>query len=148
MLAGGAPLHAERLAARGGPADAVHDELTFFDVSSYGPRTVDAMLRVVGADRLVHGSDRPVAGRPPSTPSAPSVRRALAEANPARLLSRDRGDRLMLPHLPSTTSTRAGSTRSSSASPAARSSGAHLVAHAPTRAPTSSSTATSTSPSG
>ena len=48
MLAGGAPLHAERLAARGGPAGAVHDELTFFDVSSYGPRTVDAMLRVVG----------------------------------------------------------------------------------------------------
>ena len=43
---------------------AVHDELTFFDVSSYGPRTVDAMLRVVGADRLVHGSDRPVAEPP------------------------------------------------------------------------------------
>ena len=60
MLAGGAPLHAERLAARGGPAEAIHDELTFFDVSSYGPHTVDAMLRVVGVDRLVYGSDAPV----------------------------------------------------------------------------------------
>src|SRR5580765_4590041 len=48
MLAGLAPLHAERLAARGGPAEAVHDQLTAFDTSSYGPRAVDAMLRVIG----------------------------------------------------------------------------------------------------
>jgi hypothetical protein len=89
MLAGGAPLHAERLAVRGGPAGAVHDELTFFDVSSYGPRTVDAMLRVVGADRLVHGSDRPVAGPPALAGLGPSVAHALAEANPARLLFPD-----------------------------------------------------------
>ncbi|HET8950321.1 MAG TPA: hypothetical protein VFN44_07415 [Solirubrobacteraceae bacterium] len=89
MLAGGAPLHAERLAVRGGPADAVHDELTFFDVSSYGPRTVDAMLRVVGADRLIHGSDRPVAEPPRLGALGPSVAHALAEANPERLLSPD-----------------------------------------------------------
>ena len=89
MLAGGAPLHAERLAARGGPAGAVHDELTFFDVSSYGPRTVDAMLRVVGADRLIHGSDRPVAEPPLLGALGPSVAHALSEANPDRLLSPD-----------------------------------------------------------
>ena len=89
MLAGGAPLHAERLAVRGGPADAVHDELTFFDVSSYGPRTVDAMLRVVGADRLVHGSDRPVAEPPALSVLGPSLAHALTEANPERLLSPD-----------------------------------------------------------
>lgn len=89
MLAGGAPLHAERLAVRGGPAAAVHDELTFFDVSSYGPRTVDAMLRVVGADRLVHGSDRPIADPPALGALGPSVAHALAEANPERLLSPD-----------------------------------------------------------
>jgi hypothetical protein len=87
MLAGCAPLHAERLAVRGGPAEAVHDELTFFDVSSYGPRTVDAMLRVVGTDRLVHGSDRPVAEPPALGALGPSVTHALAEANPERLLS-------------------------------------------------------------
>jgi len=89
MLAGGAPLHAERLAVRGGPAAAVHDELTFFDVSSYGPRTVDAMLRIVGADRLVYGSDRPVAEPSVLDALGPSVAHALAEANPARLLSPD-----------------------------------------------------------
>ena len=60
MLAGLAPLHAERLAARGGPVEAVHDPLTFFDTSSYGPRAIDAMLRVVGVDRLLYGSDVPV----------------------------------------------------------------------------------------
>ncbi len=86
MLAGGAPLHAERLAVRGGPAHAVHDELTFFDVSSYGPRTVDAMLRVVGVDRLVFGSDRPVAEPPALGALGPSVAHALAEANPEHLL--------------------------------------------------------------
>ena len=89
MLAGGAPLHAERLAARGGPAGAVHDALTFFDVSSYGPRTVDAMLRVVGADRLVLGSDRPMAAPPDLRELGPSLAHALGEANPERLLSPD-----------------------------------------------------------
>jgi len=87
MLAGCAPLHAERLSARGGPAAALHDELTFFDVSSYGRRTVDAMLRVVGVDRLVHGSDRPVAGPPDLSSFGPAFVHAIAEANPCRLLS-------------------------------------------------------------
>jgi hypothetical protein len=89
MLAGGAPLHAERLAARGGPAAAVHDDASFFDVSSYGPRTVDAMLRVVGVDRLVNGSDIPVVERVSLDALGTSVVHALTEANPARLLSLD-----------------------------------------------------------
>ena len=87
MLAGCAPLHAERLAARGGPADAVHDELTFFDVSSYGPRTIDAMVRVVGADRLVYGSDRPVVAPRCLDDLGPSLLHALTETNPTRLLT-------------------------------------------------------------
>ena len=41
MLAGLAPLHAERLASRGGPdrckRGREHDPLTFYDTSSYGP---------------------------------------------------------------------------------------------------------------
>ncbi len=89
MLAGAAPLQAERLAARGGPAHGVHDELTYFDVSSYGPRTVDAMLRVVGVDRLVFGSDRPVVAAPALDELGPSFAHAVREANPARLLSLD-----------------------------------------------------------
>ena len=86
MLAGGAPLQAERLAARGGPAGAVHDELAWFDVSSYGPKAVDAMLRVVGVDRLVLGSDRPVVDPPSLAALGPAVRHAVAHVNPAAVL--------------------------------------------------------------
>jgi hypothetical protein len=89
MLAGGAPLHAERLAARGGPAHAVLDEKAWFDVSSYGPRAVDAMLRVVGVDRLVLGSDRPIADPPSLSSLGPAVRQAVAHVNPAQILDRD-----------------------------------------------------------
>jgi 6-methylsalicylate decarboxylase len=60
MLAGGAPLQTERLTARGGPAFDLHDPLTFYDTSSYGPMMIEAMAACLGADRLVYGSDRPV----------------------------------------------------------------------------------------
>jgi predicted TIM-barrel fold metal-dependent hydrolase len=87
MLAGGAPLHAERLAARGGPAhEALNDARALFDVSSYGPRAVDAMLRIVGVDRLLYGSDRPVVAPPALEGLGTAVVHALAEANPARLV--------------------------------------------------------------
>jgi 6-methylsalicylate decarboxylase len=86
MLAGGAPLHAERLAARGGPAGALHDELSWFDVSSYGPRAVDAMLRAVGVDRLVYGTDRPVVDPPSLAGLGPAVHSSIARANPAHIL--------------------------------------------------------------
>jgi predicted TIM-barrel fold metal-dependent hydrolase len=84
MMAGLAPLQRERLVARGGPA--ISDPDVFLDVSSYGARTIDAVLREVGVDRLVHGSDRPV------VPAArlslgDAVHTALRQRNPARLLS-------------------------------------------------------------
>ncbi len=60
MLAGLAPLHAERLAARGGPRVAEPDPLTFFEISSYGPTAVGAVAAVVGQRQLLYGSDRPV----------------------------------------------------------------------------------------
>jgi predicted TIM-barrel fold metal-dependent hydrolase len=60
MLAGGAPLQSERLATRGGPAINLRDPLTFYDTSSYGPAIVEVMARLLGPERLVHGSDRPV----------------------------------------------------------------------------------------
>jgi hypothetical protein len=81
MLAGLAPLHAERLAARGGPAGAVHDPLTAFDTSSYGPRAVDAMLRQVGVDRLLYGSDRPVVAPQPLTALGSAAEHAIATVN-------------------------------------------------------------------
>jgi predicted TIM-barrel fold metal-dependent hydrolase len=60
MLGGGGPLLSERLAARGGPAVDLRDPLTFYDTSSYGPEIVEAMVRWVGTEQLVYGSDRPV----------------------------------------------------------------------------------------
>src|SRR4051812_6617556 len=60
MLAGGAPLHLERLAARGGPGRDPIDPDVFYDTSSYGPLTIDAVIRTVGVDQVVHGSGRPV----------------------------------------------------------------------------------------
>jgi 6-methylsalicylate decarboxylase len=83
MLAGLAPLHRERLQARGGQA--ALDPGVFLDVSSYGERAVDAVLREIGVDQLVFGSDRPVvAARELSLGDA--VRTALRERNPSRLL--------------------------------------------------------------
>jgi 6-methylsalicylate decarboxylase len=84
MLAGLAPLHRERLTARGGRA--VADPLTFVDCSSYGPRAVDAVIRELGVDALVHGSDLPVVDDRDLALGA-AVRVALHERNPARLLS-------------------------------------------------------------
>lgn len=85
MLAGLAPLHRERLASRG--ADAVaRDPLAFYDTSSYGPGAIAAMAAVVGAEAIVHGSDRPVVTPPPpaARPTRPDPVRT---ANPARLLA-------------------------------------------------------------
>ena len=85
MLAGLAPLHRERLLARGGRA--VSDPDVFLDTSSYGARAVDAVLREVGVDRLVHGSDRPVITAV-ERELGDAVEVALRERNPSRLLGR------------------------------------------------------------
>jgi 6-methylsalicylate decarboxylase len=80
MLAGLAPLHLERLEARGGAM--APDPDVFLDTSSYGPRACAAVALVCGESQLVPGSDRPVvAGAPPS---AADHRRA---ANARRLLA-------------------------------------------------------------
>jgi predicted TIM-barrel fold metal-dependent hydrolase len=84
MLAGLAPLHRERLVARGGAP--VSDPDVFLDVSSYGARAVDAVLREVGVDRLVHGSDRPVCSGA-ELPLGDAVDEALRRRNPSRLMS-------------------------------------------------------------
>jgi predicted TIM-barrel fold metal-dependent hydrolase len=87
MLAGGAPLHAERLTRRGGPAAAVRDPLSFYDVSSSGPRTLESALRDIGRDRLVHGSDRPVVEPLDLSQLEPDVAIALLEHNPQQALA-------------------------------------------------------------
>ena len=61
MLAGLAPLHRERLAARGGPDRSEPDPLVFYDTSSYGPLAIGALSDAIGGPgQLLYGSDRPV----------------------------------------------------------------------------------------
>ena len=64
MLAGLAPLHGERLAARGGPdrhRPSEPDPLVFYDTSSYGPLAIGALADAIGGPgQLLYGSDRPV----------------------------------------------------------------------------------------
>ena len=91
MLAGGAPLHLERLDARAGPVDAAHDPGVFYDTSSYGPRAIDAMVRSVGIDQLVHASDSPVIGRRGAPPLGRAAEAAMRVTNPARLLGEHAG---------------------------------------------------------
>ncbi|HXF31017.1 MAG TPA: amidohydrolase family protein [Solirubrobacterales bacterium] len=93
MLAGGAPLHLERYAARRGVPAPGPDPLVFYDTSSYGPRMIGAMAAAVGGDQLVYGSDRPVVEPPVIDRDRawpdPDLRQALLAANPARLLSHE-----------------------------------------------------------
>jgi 6-methylsalicylate decarboxylase len=86
-LAGLAPLHHERLAARGGALGPL-DPYVFYETSSYGPRAIDALVRVVGIDPIVHGSDRPYAE--PVVPGlGAAFDHAVFTANPRHLLTGD-----------------------------------------------------------
>jgi hypothetical protein len=85
LLAGLAPLHGERFAARTGDRNVV-DEDVFLEISSYGTRAIDATIRVLGIDTLVNGSDRPYTG-PTELELGPAPLHALRGANPMRLLN-------------------------------------------------------------
>lgn len=85
MLAGLAPMHLERMIARGGPAEIGIDPNVFFDTSSYGPQCIDAMVRAQGIDQIVYGSDRPVV-EPRVWTYGEAARHATLVTNPARLL--------------------------------------------------------------
>ncbi|WP_053701058.1 amidohydrolase family protein [Streptomyces sp. NRRL F-5755] len=91
-LAGLAPLHGERLAARGGRDRGRVDPGVFYETSSYGTRAVDTVVRAVGIDAVVFGSDRPYAV--PDVPGLGAAAvHALCTANPARLLGPAKGAR-------------------------------------------------------
>ena len=77
-LAGLAPLHGERLATRGGGRAGQVDFDAFYETSSYGTRAVDAVVRAVGIDVVVGGSDRPYA-----RPGHPRPRRGRRRPRPA-----------------------------------------------------------------
>ncbi|MGW5684061.1 amidohydrolase family protein [Nonomuraea sp. NPDC003754] len=89
LLAGLAPLHSERLIARGGGRGRVDPDL-FVETSSYGPRAIDAIIRELGIDVVVNGSDAPYAT---AFQDGPGIGLAAAHAirvtNPRRLLCGD-----------------------------------------------------------
>jgi 6-methylsalicylate decarboxylase len=92
-LAGLGPLHGERLASRGGTdplARGVVDPFIFVETSSYGSRAIDSVIRVLGVDMLVFGSDRPYAEPNPDSVPGDAARYAMRVTNPARLLNVER----------------------------------------------------------
>ncbi|MBL7261071.1 amidohydrolase [Paractinoplanes lichenicola] len=84
-LAGLAPLHHERLTARGGRLGALNANV-FYETSSYGTRAIDALVRVVGVDPIVSGSDRPYAEATDPNLGA-AFTHALFTANPHHFLT-------------------------------------------------------------
>jgi 6-methylsalicylate decarboxylase len=60
MLGGLAPLHHERLEARGGAVPVEPDPLMFYDTSSYGSIAIGQLAAAVGSAQILYGSDRPV----------------------------------------------------------------------------------------
>jgi 6-methylsalicylate decarboxylase len=92
-LAGLAPLHGERLAARGGSdplTRGVVDSRMYVETSSYGNRAVEAVVRVLGIDVVANGSDRPYAQPDSDFGLGAAARHAIRVTNPARLLHGDR----------------------------------------------------------
>ncbi|GIH29655.1 hypothetical protein Aph01nite_79650 [Acrocarpospora phusangensis] len=87
LLAGLAPLHSERQISRGGSGRGLVDSGVFVETSSYGPRAIDAVIRELGIDVVVNGSDLPYAESAPLD-FGDAARHAIQVANPARLLSR------------------------------------------------------------
>ena len=82
--AGLAPVHDERFAARGGHPLRI-DRNTFVDTSSYGRRGLDSLIRVLGIDQIVLGSDRPYA-EPTDPGLGAAATHAIRVINPRRLL--------------------------------------------------------------
>ena len=85
--AGLAPVHHERLTARGGRLGAV-DPGVFVDTSSYGAQGLDALTRALGIDSIVLGSDRPYA-EPLEALLGEAATRAVRVDNPRRALGGD-----------------------------------------------------------
>lgn len=82
--AGLAPLQHERLHARGGRVGRM-DPGVFVETSSYGPQAVDALIRALGIDAVIRGSDRPYA-QPVPFGFGNAAEHAIDARNPQRFL--------------------------------------------------------------
>ncbi len=85
--AGLAPVLAERHALRGGSRTTIDPDV-FVDTSGTGARALEAVVRVLGIDALVLGSDRPY-GDPLTEFLGEAATRAVRVVNPTRLLASD-----------------------------------------------------------
>jgi hypothetical protein len=84
--AGLAPLQHERLAARGGAITRIDPDV-FVETSSHGRQAIDALVRALGIDVIVLGSDRPWAEPfDPAPGLGAAAARAITCTNPTRLL--------------------------------------------------------------
>ena len=83
--AGLAPVLTERHALRGGTRTTVDPDV-FVDTSGIGERALEAVVRVLGIDAIVLGSDRPY-GEPLIGLLGEAATRAVRVANPNRLLA-------------------------------------------------------------
>ena len=82
--AGLAPVLTERYALRGGGRTTVDPDV-FVDTSCTGTRALEAIVRVLGIDALVLGSDRPY-GDPLEEFLGDAATHAVRVTNPARLI--------------------------------------------------------------
>jgi Amidohydrolase len=82
--AGLAPAHHERFAVRSGRRFVV-DPDAFVDTSSLGRQAIDAVVRALGVDVIVLGSDRPYA-EPVDLHLGDAAAHAVSVVNPSRLL--------------------------------------------------------------
>ena len=82
--AGLAPVLHELYAARGGPVHQVDPDV-FVDTSSHGPQALDAIVRALGIDALVLGSDAPYAA-PLTDLGGEAALHAVRVRNPQRAL--------------------------------------------------------------
>ena len=90
ILAGGAPIQLERMAARGVDERSAMLPQIWFDTASYGRRALDLTMSTYGVERMLFGSDMPVVDPVPALDAVRSfgdaVTDAVLSANPGKLL--------------------------------------------------------------
>jgi hypothetical protein len=92
ILAGGAPIQLERMAARGVDERSAMLPHIWFDTATYGRRALDLAMSTYGVDPMLFGSDMPVVDPLPALDAIRSFGEAVTDAvltaNPDRLLRR------------------------------------------------------------
>jgi hypothetical protein len=92
ILAGGAPIQLERMAARGVDERSAMLPHIWFDTATYGRRALDLAMSTYGVEPMLFGSDMPVVDPQPALDVirgfGEAVTDAVLTANPDRLLRR------------------------------------------------------------